>query len=134
MGKQPWNQDTKSYYMGVITKRRFVCRHKRKSKRPAITISPKEYNEKTGLSIFCPITSKIKNYPFEVQIANKKINGVVLSDQIKNLDWETREAEFIIKKSPEKVEEIVNKINVLLFELRSYPRLALKASALCFSS
>ena len=90
--------------------------HEQKGKRPAIVISPKEYNEKTGLGIFCPITSKIKNYPFEVQIANKKINGVVLSDQIKSLDWETRDVEYITKELPEKLDEIIKKISVLLFE------------------
>jgi len=90
--------------------------HEQKGKRPAVVISPKEYNEKTGLGLFCPITSKIKNYPFEVRIENKKINGVVLSDQIKSLDWETRKIEFIIKASKDKVDEIIDKFGVLLSE------------------
>ena len=51
-----------------------------------------------------------------MKIANKKISGVVLSDQIKSLDWETREIEFITKESPEKLDEIINKISALLFE------------------
>jgi len=89
--------------------------HEQKGKRPAIVISPKEYNEKTGLGLFCPITSKIKNYPFEVKINIKKINGVVLSDQIKSLDWETREIEFIAKETYETINEIINKVSILLF-------------------
>jgi mRNA interferase MazF len=89
--------------------------HEQKGKRPAIVISPKEYNEKVGLGLFCPITSKIKNYPFEVIIESKKINGVVLSDQIKSFDWRSREIEYITKASSEKIEEIINKINVLIF-------------------
>ena len=60
--------------------------HEQKGRRPAIVISPMEYNAKVGLSLFCPITSQIKNYPFEVRIQNKKIDGVVLADQIKSLD------------------------------------------------
>jgi mRNA interferase MazF len=87
--------------------------HEQKGKRPAIVISPKEYNEKTGLGLFCPITSKIKNYPFEAKIENKKINGVVLSDQIKSLDWEARGIKFIEKETSEKIEEIIGKIRVL---------------------
>ncbi|MDR2922605.1 MAG: endoribonuclease MazF [Treponema sp.] len=87
--------------------------HEQKGKRPAIVISPKEYNEKTGLGLFCPITSKIKNYPFEARIENKKINGVVLSDQIKSLDWEARGIEFIAKETSEKTDEIIGKIRVL---------------------
>ena len=90
--------------------------HEQKGKRPAIVISPKEYNEKVGLGLFCPITSKIKNYPFEVNIETKKINGVVLSDQIKSFDWKTREIEFIGKATLEKIKEIVSKIGVLIFE------------------
>ena len=90
--------------------------HEQKGKRPAAVISPKEYNEKTGLGLFCPITSKIKDYPFEVKIANEKINGAVLSDQIKSLDWKAREIEFIAKMTSEKTNEIINKISVLLFE------------------
>ena len=86
----------------------------RMNKKPAIVISPKEYNEKTGLALFCPITSRIKNYPFEARIVIGKIDGVVLSDQIKSLDWETREIEFIAKETPEKTGEIISKIGVLL--------------------
>jgi len=90
--------------------------HEQKGKRPAIVISPKGYNEKVGLGLFCPITSKIKKYPFEVKIEKGKINGVVLADQIKSLDWKTREIEFMAKETSEKVNEIIDKISVLLFE------------------
>ena len=91
-----------------------VSGHEQRGKRPAVVVSPREYNQKTGLGIFCPITSKIKNYPFEVRIVNKKIDGVVLADQIKSLDWETREIEFITKETSEKTDEIIGKISVLL--------------------
>jgi len=89
--------------------------HEQKGKRPAIVISPKEYNEKVGLGLFCPITTKIKDYPFEVKIENEKITGVVLSDQIKSLDWKTRGIEFISKENTNKIDEIISKISVLLF-------------------
>jgi len=49
--------------------------HEQKGKRPAIVLSPLNYNEKVGLAIFCPIISIIKGYPFEVKIKNKKIDG-----------------------------------------------------------
>jgi len=90
--------------------------HEQKGKRPAIVISPKGYNEKVGLGLFCPITSKVKKYPFEVKIEKDKIDGVVLADQIKSLDWKTREIEFMAKETSEKVKEIIDKISVLLFE------------------
>jgi mRNA interferase MazF len=88
--------------------------HEQRGKRPAIVISPKEYNEKVGLGLFCPITNQEKNYPFEVKINNKEITGVVLSDQIKSLDWKKRDIKYITKLTEDGITEILNKINVLL--------------------
>jgi mRNA interferase MazF len=90
--------------------------HEQKGKRPAIVISPKEYNEKVKLGLFCPITSQEKQYPFEVKIKNEKISGVVLSDQIKSLDWTKRNIEYIIKATEEEIKEVVEKINILINE------------------
>jgi len=66
-------------------------------RRPAICLSPREYNEKSELALFCPITSKEKGYPFEVKIKGNKVEGVVLSDQIKSLDYIERNAKYIEK-------------------------------------
>lgn len=88
--------------------------HEQKGKRPAIIISPLEYNKKTGLAVCCPITSNIKGYPFEVLIEGKKINGAVLSDHLKNLDWRAREIKFIEKAKSHVLEEVVSKIAVLI--------------------
>ena len=71
--------------------------HEQAGKRPALTLSPKAYNQKVGLAIFCPITNQEKSYPFEVKVLGSKISGVVLADQVKSLDWRKREAEFIVK-------------------------------------
>lgn len=89
--------------------------HEQRGKRPALTISPAEYNKKVGLAIFCPITSNEKGYPFEVRIKHGKIDGVVLSDQVKNLDWTVREAEFIIKATEFELDEVIEKIKVLIY-------------------
>ena len=82
--------------------------------RPAIVISPSLYNLKTGLMIACPITSKIKNYPFEVLVNGKKISGVVLSDQVKSLDWKARKAAFIEKAADSVISEIQEKLALLI--------------------
>jgi mRNA interferase MazF len=87
-----------------------------KGKRLAIVISPKDYNWKVNLGLFCPITSQEKQYPFEVKIKNAKINGVVLSDQIKSLDWTKRNIEYIIKATEEELNEVIEKINILINE------------------
>ena len=83
--------------------------------RPAIVISPKEYNGKVGLALFCPITSKIKNYPFEVKIIIRDIiNGVILADQLKSLDWEKRGAKFIAKAPKKVVDDTTEKLSLLI--------------------
>jgi mRNA interferase MazF len=89
--------------------------HEQSGHRPAIVISSKEYNEKVGLALCCPITSKIKDYPFEVRIIIKnKIDGVILSDQIKSMDWKKREASYIASVSKETLNETVEKLSLLI--------------------
>ena len=89
--------------------------HEQQGKRPAIVLSPQAYNKKTGLALFCPITTKKKGYPFEVEIHTGKTNGVVLSDQIKSLDWQQRGADFIEKATEREINEIIKKLSVLVF-------------------
>ncbi len=88
--------------------------HEQRGRRPALVISHKTYNEKIGLGILCPITSKEKGYPFEVKVEGKKINGCVLSDQVKSLDWKIREIEFIEKANNEVVDRVVEIIKVII--------------------
>jgi mRNA interferase MazF len=89
--------------------------HEQSGKKPALVLTPIEYNEKVGLGLFCPVTSQIKGYPFEVLLPDKlPITGVILSDQIKNLDWRVREATFIAKLPDKQVNEVLSKIAVLL--------------------
>jgi mRNA interferase MazF len=78
-------------------------------RRPAIVLSNSSYNKKVGLAIFCPITSKIKNYPFEVRLPeDMDVQGVILADQIKNLDWKQRNAEFIAKIDDQIMEKVLS--------------------------
>ncbi|MCG6143279.1 endoribonuclease MazF [Leptospira bandrabouensis] len=88
--------------------------HEQMGRRPALVLSPAEYNMKTSLAIFCPITSKEKGYPFEVKINGKKISGAVLSDQIKSLDWTIRQAEFIEEIEKTALKEVVDNIKLLI--------------------
>lgn len=88
--------------------------HEQKGRRPALVISHKSYNERVGLALFCPITSKAKGYPFEVEIINRKIVGAILSDQIKSLDWKIRNIEFIDKVSEKEIESVVERVDLLI--------------------
>jgi mRNA interferase MazF len=89
--------------------------HEQAGRRPAVALSPKIYNNKTGLAIFCPITSQIKGYPFEVIVPEGlPVAGAILSDQIKSLDWRTRNAELICPLPDEIISEVLQKLNTLL--------------------
>ena len=88
--------------------------HEQSGKRPAIILSPSKYNARIGLCVVCPITSKEKGYPFEVQINGRRISGVILSDHIKNLDWKVRDIRFIEKASSSVLELVVENIQLLI--------------------
>jgi mRNA interferase MazF len=89
--------------------------HEQAGRRPAVCLSPEAYNRKIGLALFCPLTSQIKQYPFEVQIpAGVAIEGVVLSDQVKSLDWRARRATFCCELPEPVVQEVLQKLNALL--------------------
>jgi mRNA interferase MazF len=84
-------------------------------RRPALVLSPSTYNERVGLAIVCPITSQVKDYPFEVLIPDGlRIRGVVLADQVRSLDWRERHAELIAPMPPAVLDEVLNKLTLLL--------------------
>jgi len=88
--------------------------HEQAGHRPAVVISPYEYNLKTSLAIVVPITSKVKGYPFEIPIKGEEIQGVVLADQVKSLDFKARNFKFIEKAEDIVLVEILYKIKILL--------------------
>ena len=91
--------------------------HEQAGRRPAMVLSPKVYNAKVGLAILCPVTSQIKGYPFEVLIPEGlDIQGVILADQVKSLDWRVRQAECIGRLSQDTVNEVLQKLGILLGE------------------
>ena len=91
--------------------------HEQAGRCPAAVLSPLAYNNKAGLAIMCPITSQIKGYPFEVIIPDKlTIAGVILSDQIKNLDWRERNAEYICSLPNDIISEVLQKLIAILTE------------------
>lgn len=86
--------------------------HEQAGRRNAIVLSPKEFNELTGFIVVCPITSQKKNYPFEVDLPTEgvalsegfPVTGVILTDQIKSLDWRARNLKVLKNYEPENSE------------------------------
>jgi mRNA interferase MazF len=89
--------------------------HEQTGRRPAVVISPREYNEKVGMCLCCPVTSQAKGYPFEVELpAGLEVEGVVLCDQVKCLDWKARHARPIGSLPGRSVKEIQARILALV--------------------
>ena len=89
--------------------------HEQAGRRPAVVLSPRAYNGRTNLAIFCPVTSQPKGYPFEVEIPDGlPLDGVVLADQVRSLDWKTRRASRICDLPATSIEEILGKLETLI--------------------
>jgi mRNA interferase MazF len=82
--------------------------HEQAGRRPAFVLSPEAYNRKTSLLLACPVTSRIKGYPFEVPLPpGLPVSGVILADQIKSLDWKVRKAAFAAETPDAVIEEVL---------------------------
>ena len=89
--------------------------HEQAGRRPALVVTPQQYNAITSLALCCPITSQVKGYPFEVSLPPASpIKGVVLADQIKSLDWRARGARFECRCSNAVISEVIGKVGTLL--------------------
>jgi mRNA interferase MazF len=86
-----------------------------RGRRPALVLTGRAYNRRAGLCVLCPITNQQKGYPFEVPIAQGyPVTGVVLSDQVKSLSWEKRNATLRCPSPPNVLREAKGKIKALL--------------------
>ena len=89
--------------------------HEQAGRRPALVVSPAQYNQRVGLALMCPVTSRVKGYPFEVGLPDDlEIRGVVLADQVNSLDWRARRAQVVANAPEEVTAEVLGKLNSLL--------------------
>lgn len=89
--------------------------HEQRGRRPAVVLSPQSYNGKSGMALVVPVTSKIKDYPFEVVISiDIRTSGVALCDQLRTIDWIGRDVKFIETLPLALVDDILAKSKVLL--------------------
>ena len=89
--------------------------HEQTGHRPAVVISPSSYNRRVGFALCCPVTSQVKGYPFEVLLPpGLGVEGAILSDQIKSLDWRVRKARRIGNLPADALQETVGKILALV--------------------
>ena len=88
--------------------------HEQSGRRPAVVISPRAYNKISNRALFCPITTKVKGYVFEVSLEGKSITGAILVDQVRTLDWSKRGVAFIEKAPLAVVDQVEAKLLTLI--------------------
>lgn len=89
--------------------------HEQAGRRPALVLSPARYNGMVGLALLCPITSRVKGYPFEVRVpAGLPVAGVVLADQVRSLDWRARRAEWLSQVPAHTLDDVLARLGRLL--------------------
>lgn len=87
--------------------------HEQAGHRPALVLSPARYNGPRGMILCCPMTSRIKGYPFEV-LVSRNPDSAVLADQVKALDWRARKAKRKGRVDPAVLAEVKAKLKALL--------------------
>ncbi len=80
--------------------------HEQAGRRSALVLSPKSYHQRSHLAVVCPITSRIKGYPFEVLVAGLSRPSAVLADQVRSLDLAARQVAFIAKAGADTVDAV----------------------------
>lgn len=89
--------------------------HEQAGNRPGFVVSPMEFNDVTGFAWVCPITSKKKGYPFEVDIDGaEKTTGVILVDQMKSIDWRARNIRIVDTTSQKTQDEVTTLIDTII--------------------
>ncbi len=88
--------------------------HEQAGRRPAVVLSPKAYNSRSGLLVCVPVTNQIKGYPFEVKLTGMGATGAALADQVKSLDWQSRQAERKGSATLAEIAEIKARVGALL--------------------
>jgi mRNA interferase MazF len=89
--------------------------HEQAGTRPALVISPAAYNRRVGLALFCPLTTQVKGYPFEVVLPpGLRAQGAILSDQIKSLDWRVRKAKLLCRVPRQVLDDTLARVLALI--------------------
>ena len=101
--------------------------HEQAGRRTAIVLSPRLFNEATGFAAVCPITNQRKGYPFEVGLPSEGIaledgfpvTGVILADQVKTLDWKTRNLK-VLKHCDKEDQQLTDAVIDCLAKVKTY--------------
>jgi len=90
--------------------------HGQKGRRPALVVSNTLFNQQTGLVIVCPLTSTDRGYPFHVAVdRNPNVTGFVMVEQVKPIDYRTRQAKCVGEASDELLDEVLSILDACIY-------------------
>ena len=88
--------------------------HEQKGRRPAIIISNEIFNKHLGLAFACPITNTQRNSPFHIKVSSKNITGYIMSEQMKSIDYNSRDIKFIETADEETLSHVLGIVESIL--------------------
>jgi mRNA interferase MazF len=89
--------------------------HEQKGRRPALVVSNFLFNKHTGLAIVCPITNTNRRIPFHLPLpATTSLTGLVMVEQVKSVDYNSRQVKFVAKAPIQLVQDVLEVIGVCL--------------------
>lgn len=90
--------------------------HEQKGRRPALVVSNTLFNEQTGLALVCPLTTADRGYPFHVAVTgNPRLQGFVMVEQVKSIDYRARQARTIGKASDDLLDEVLSILDACIY-------------------
>lgn len=88
--------------------------HEQKGRRPAIIVSNKVFNQHVGLAFACPITNTKRDFPFHVSVESDTITGYIMTEQLKSVDYHSRDIKFIEKAHSTVVNRVLSIVDSIL--------------------
>ncbi len=90
--------------------------HEQRGRRPTLVVSNTLFNERTGLTMVCPLTTADRGYPFHVPVMDsRKVKGFVMVEQVKSIDYRTRQAKLIGKASDQVLDEVLSILDACIY-------------------
>jgi mRNA interferase MazF len=88
--------------------------HEQKGRRPALIVSNRTFNKHLGLAFACPITNTKRDFPFHVEVKSEMISGYIMAEQMKSIDYNSRNIKFIEKTNQDSLNQILGIIDSII--------------------
>ncbi len=90
--------------------------HEQMGNRPALVVSHERFNQKMGFAFVCPISNTQRKNPFYAVIPEgEAVTGVIMTDQMRSLDFRARQASFIGECPDLLLRDVLRRIKPIIF-------------------